>query len=103
MALSDLDDALRHGGGEHHRLTILGRRGEDRVDVLGESHVEHFVGFVKDDGVDVIELQVPALNQIHGATGVATTTSTPRLRAATWRPIGWPPKTGNVRTPYGRP
>ncbi len=42
-------DAGRHGRREEHGLALGGRRGEDRLDVLGEAHVEHLVGLVEHD------------------------------------------------------
>ncbi len=36
-------------GGEQHGLAVVGGPLEDRVDVLGEAHVEHLVGLVEDD------------------------------------------------------
>jgi hypothetical protein len=38
-----------HGGGEEEGLAFLGEVGEDFLDVFEEAHVEHFVGFIKDD------------------------------------------------------
>ena len=42
----------------------LGRRREDRLEVLGEAHVEHLVGLVEDDDLDAIEAQAAALEVV---------------------------------------
>ncbi len=43
--------------------------GEDVVDGVDEAHVEHFVGFVEDDGVDLVELDDAALDEVDEAPG----------------------------------
>ena len=40
---------------------------EDRVEVLGEAHVEHLVGFVEDEHAQRVELQRPAADVIERA------------------------------------
>ncbi len=35
----------------------VGRHLQDRIDVVGEAHVEHLVGLVEDHGTDGAELQ----------------------------------------------
>ena len=42
----------RHGGREHEHFAVVGHMGEDIVDRIDESHVEHFVGLVEHYGVD---------------------------------------------------
>ena len=48
-----------HRGREHRDVLLLRGVGEDRLDVLGEAHVEHLVG--------LIEHQEPQLGQVEGA------------------------------------
>mgnify|MGYP003344476628 CR=1 FL=1 len=43
-------DTGRHGGREQHRLTLGRGLLEDRLDVLGETPLEHLVGLVEDHG-----------------------------------------------------
>ena len=43
---------------------LLGRLVEDRLEVLGEAHVEHLVGLVEHDGGDVAQLQAAAVEQV---------------------------------------
>jgi long-chain acyl-CoA synthetase len=78
----------RHGRGEQHRLP-LGRRGvEDRLDVLGEAHVEHLVGLVEHDVRTCDRSSVPREMWSSTRPGVPTTTSTPRSSSRSCRPIG---------------
>ena len=69
VSLGDRDDPLRHGRGEQHGLTVVGRALENRLDVVGETHVEHLVGFVEDHGVDRIEGERPAPDVVERSPG----------------------------------
>ena len=42
-------DARWHRRGEQHRLAVFGSLLQDRLDVLGEPHVQHLVGLVEHD------------------------------------------------------
>jgi hypothetical protein len=55
MALGDLQDARRQGGREERRLTRRRRLLKDRFEILGESHVEHFVGFVEHEDLNRLQ------------------------------------------------
>ena len=61
-------DACRHRGREEHGLAILRRFGEHRLDVLGESHVEHLVGLVEHHHAHAAQLQAAAANVVERAT-----------------------------------
>ena len=50
-------DPRRHRRREERRLPRLGRRLEDRVEVVGEAHVEHLVGLVEDEHLQRVELE----------------------------------------------
>ncbi len=67
VPLSDGGDAGRHRGREEHRLPLARRRREDRLQVLGEAHVEHLVGLVQHDDADGVELQRAAPDVIQGS------------------------------------
>ena len=54
-AAGDALDARRHRRREQDRLAAVGRGREDRLDVLGEAHVEHLVGLVEHDEADGVE------------------------------------------------
>ena len=48
-------DLARHGGGEQQRLPLFGQLRDDGTDVVDEAHVEHTVGFVEHQHIDLIE------------------------------------------------
>ena len=52
-------NVVRESRREHQRLSLGGHEGDDLADVRHETHVEHSVGFVEDQDLD--------LAQIHGA------------------------------------
>ena len=52
-ALRDRENPRRHRRREERRLPRRGRGLQDRVDVLGEAHVEHLVGLVEHEHLDV--------------------------------------------------
>ena len=65
---------------------------EDLLEVVGEAHVEHLVGLVEHDGLDLVEPERAAVEVVDArGPGVATTTSTPRASAVELAVIGWPP------------
>ncbi|VWC23611.1 hypothetical protein BLA24064_05945 [Burkholderia latens] len=49
---------------EQHRLARLGRRGDDRLDVVDEAHVEHAVGFVEHEHLQLGQVDAAALEVI---------------------------------------
>ena len=66
VTVGDLVDAGRQGGGEEHRLAVLGAGLEDRVEVVREAHVEHLVGLVEDHHRHRVEAQAAALDVVDG-------------------------------------
>jgi hypothetical protein len=60
-------DPGRHRRREQHRLPGLRRRGQDRVHVLGEAHIEHLVGLVQHDGRDAREVEGAAADVVEDA------------------------------------
>jgi hypothetical protein len=58
----------RHRRREERCLSCLGCRLEDRVEILGKPHVEHFVGFVEDEHAKRLELERSPPDVIEGAT-----------------------------------
>ena len=58
------DDGGRHGRREEHRLAELGGLGEDALDVGQEAQVEHLVGLVQHEHLDVAEVQGPTVGQV---------------------------------------
>ena len=55
------------GRGEQRRLARLAERPEDLLEVVGEAHVEHLVGLVEDDGVDLVEAERAAVEVVDRA------------------------------------
>ena len=60
-------DRPRDRGREQRRLVDLGQRAEDPLEVVGEAHVEHLVGLVEHDGLDLVEADRPALEVVDRA------------------------------------
>ena len=60
----DAADRRRHGGGEERDLFVLRGVGEDTFDILGETHLQHLVGLVKHQVVQVGQVQRAALEVV---------------------------------------
>ena len=58
VPLGDRQDPRRHRRREQRGLPRLRRRLEDRVEVLGEAHVEHLVRFVEHEHAHVSSFSV---------------------------------------------
>ena len=67
VALGDAGDLRRDRRGEEGRLTRGRDRGQHRIEVLGEAHVEHLVGLVEHDELDGIEVQAAPRQMVDGA------------------------------------
>ena len=65
VLLRDPADLRRHGRREQRDLLVLGRVGEDGLDVLGEAHVEHLVGLVEHEEAELGEVEGPLLEVVH--------------------------------------
>ena len=65
----EFGDVLRHGGREEQRLPLDRQFADDFADVVDEAHVEHAVGFVEHQELDLAELQPVALDEIEQAAG----------------------------------
>ena len=65
----DLVDAAVESRGEQHVLGSAGDLVQDLGDVLEEPELGHVVGFVKDDDLDVVEVDVAALQKVDEPTG----------------------------------
>ena len=68
VALRDRRDPCRHRRREQHGLAVVGRALENRLDVVGEAHVEHLVGLVEDDGTDRVESQRTPADVVEGTS-----------------------------------
>ena len=79
-------DVAVEGGGVHHRLA-LGRHGvDDRADVVDEAHVEHAVGLVEHQHLDVVEQRLARRRWSIRRPGVAIRMSSGPRSAASWAP-----------------
>ena len=57
-------DGVLHGRGEHENAPLGVHRLEDRVDLLRETHVEHLVGLVEHEELDVGKIELSALDHV---------------------------------------
>src|SRR5687768_11513631 len=62
-------DFRRHGGGEEQGLAQLRQQPDDLLDIRDEAHVEHAVGFVDHQDLDVVHQDLAALEQVDQAAG----------------------------------
>ena len=69
VALGDARDGGRDGRREERGLALGRRRRQDGLEILGEAHVEHLVGFVEDRDLDLVETQAAALQVVDRAPG----------------------------------
>ena len=65
----DGEDLFRHGGGEHQHAFVAGGGGKDLLDVVDESHVEHFVGFIQNGEPELVEHEFAAFHKVDDASG----------------------------------
>ena len=65
VLLRDPADLRRHGRGEERDVLVVGGVGEDRLDVLGEAHVEHLVGLVEHQEAQLGEVERALLEVVH--------------------------------------
>src|SRR5690606_7483052 len=64
-------DGAGHRRGEQHRVPRGGGAGEELLDVGQEAQVEHLVGLVEHDALDVGQVEVTLLEQVDHAPGRA--------------------------------
>ncbi len=62
--LRQLRDLLRHRRREEQRLPLFGQAVDDLADVVDEAHVEHPVGLVEDEGLDVREVDIALIAEV---------------------------------------
>ncbi len=71
VLLGDPADLCGHRGREERDLFIVRGVGEDRLDVFGEAHLEHLVGLVEHEVLELGEVERALLEVIHDAAGRA--------------------------------
>ena len=68
VVFDEAADARLEGGAEENRLALLRHGSHEAVDVVAEAHVEHFIGFVEDEGLEAVELDQAALHEVENAS-----------------------------------
>ena len=68
-ALGNAQDLGGHGGREEQGLAVFGAAVEDIADVVEEAHIEHLVGLVQNDHLDMIHLKGAALDVVNDTAG----------------------------------
>ena len=71
VLLRDPPDLGRHGGREQRDVLVGGRVGQDRLDVVGEAHVQHLVGLVEDQEPQLGQVESALLQVVHDPAGRA--------------------------------
>ncbi len=71
VLLRDPPDLRGHGRREERDVLVLGGVGEDRLDVLGEAHVEHLVGLVEHQEAQLGEVEGALVEVVHDPAGRA--------------------------------
>ena len=66
--LHQIIHGLWHGGTEEEVLALLGHQADDAIHVMNEAHVEHPVGLVEHEMLDVTEIDVALLFQVKQTT-----------------------------------
>ena len=60
-----------HGRREQRDLLVVGGVGEDRLDVLGEAHLQHLVGLVEHEVLELRQVEGALVEVVHDAAGRA--------------------------------
>ncbi len=68
VLLGEPADLRGHGGREQRHLLVVGGLGEDRLDVLGEAHVEHLVGLVEHQEAQLRQVEGALVEVVHDPT-----------------------------------
>ena len=71
VLLRDPADLRRHGRGEQRDVLVVRGAGQDRLDVLGEAHLEHLVGLVEHQEAQLGQVQGALLQVVHDPAGGA--------------------------------
>ena len=82
--------ACGHGGAKEGSLAFGGRHRKDLFDLFDESHIEHFVSFIEDDGLDLAQDEDAALEQVVQTTRCANHNIHAALKAVDLRTVRLP-------------
>ena len=62
-------DGLRHGGREEQALPLGGQELHDALERVDEAEIEHLVGLVEDEDLDLAQAQRPPVDKVEQAAG----------------------------------
>jgi hypothetical protein len=77
-----------HGGAEESSLTFSRSRRKNLFDFFDESHVEHFIRLIEDDGLDLAQVEDVTLEQIVQTAGRANDNIHAAFEAVDLRAVG---------------
>ena len=97
--IGELRDRLRHRGGEEQRLPLCRNELHDPLQRHDEAEVEHLVGLVDDEDLDLAERQRPLLDEVEQPARRGDELSTPRESASVCGRCETPPNTTAVSPP----
>src|SRR5206468_185728 len=69
VAVGEFLDRLRHGGREEQGLALLRDQRNDPLQRVDEAEVEHLVGLVEDEDLELAKAQRALIDQIEQAAG----------------------------------
>ena len=69
VAVDELFDRTGQRGGEEDRLTLVGRRIQDLLDIVAEAHVEHAIRLIQNRHLELVKFESPALQMVDDTTG----------------------------------
>ncbi len=71
VAVDQAADARIEGRGKENGLALLGHRLHEPLDLVGKAHVEHLVGLVEDQRLELVQAQRAAVDEVQDAAGGA--------------------------------
>jgi hypothetical protein len=86
QASRQVADVADEGGAVHQRLPRRRHVVGDRPDVVDEAHIEHAVGLVEHEHLDMAELGLAGLQVVEQAPGVEMRMSSGPRSALSWAP-----------------
>ena len=96
----ELRDVLRHGRREEQRVALRRHELENAPHVAHEAHVEHPVGFIEDEGADLVQAQVALVDEIEQTTWRRDEDVDPARDRRHLRPLADAAEDHRVRDPH---
>src|SRR5512136_1625365 len=69
IPLGQVEYRLWHRGREKQCLSVWRDCLQNRLDIINEPHIEHFVSFIKNKDSDTVQFQGAPVDMIYGASG----------------------------------